>query len=135
MRTTQFLPFSLSTLVFLLALSSTAHACQDAKRKTATVTVSAYNSVASQTQGKPNKTAWGDTLKPGMKAIAVSRDLIKQGLTHNTAVRIEGLDAEYRVLDKLAKRWKKKVDIYMGTNVKRARQWGKKKLTISWCPK
>ncbi len=30
------------------------------------------------------------------------------------------------------KRWKKKIDIYMGCNLKRARKWGKRKVTIRW---
>ncbi|HZJ35505.1 MAG TPA: hypothetical protein VFD29_02665, partial [Gillisia sp.] len=54
-----------------------------------TVSASAYNSVKSQTgAGNPKITAWGDTLKPGIKVIAVSRDLIKKGLDYNTPVRI-----------------------------------------------
>ncbi|GAL15331.1 hypothetical protein JCM19233_6349 [Vibrio astriarenae] len=38
----------------------------------------------------------GDRLKPGMKSIAVSRDLIALGLTHNQEVRIEGFEGTYR---------------------------------------
>lgn len=30
------------------------------------------------------------------------------------------------------KRWTKKIDIYMGVDVKAAKAWGKKKVTISW---
>ena len=45
-------------------------------KKTLEVTATAYNSLAGQTFGHPSEAAWGDTLKPGMKAIAVSRDLI-----------------------------------------------------------
>ena len=44
------------------------------------VKVTAYNSTKAQTSGNPSIAAWGDTLKPGMKCIAVSRDLIKLGL-------------------------------------------------------
>jgi len=94
------------------------------------VTVSAYNSVGWQTDGDPNITAWGDTLKPGMKAIAISRDLLKAGLKHNTRVRIETLTDTFLVKDKMHQRWKKRVDLYMGTNVKKAQAWGKKKLKI-----
>ncbi len=54
------------------------------------------------------------------------------GLTHNQEVRIEGLDGTYRVLDKMNKRWKKKIDIYMGEDVEKARQWGKKEVVIYW---
>ena len=117
----------------LMLLSGGAQACDKGKEKTMEVSVSAYNSVKSQTRGHANKTAWGDTLKPGMKAIAVSRDLLKHGMKHKTKVRIEGLDGHYRVLDKMGKRWKKKIDIYMGTDVKAAKKWGKKKRKITWC--
>ncbi|MCK5698113.1 MAG: 3D domain-containing protein [Gammaproteobacteria bacterium] len=117
------------TSVSLLLLSSMAFA----ETKTLEVESRAYNSVASQTtSNKPALTAWGDTLKPGMKAIAVSRDLIKMGLTHNTKVKIKGLDGHYLVLDKMNKRWTKKIDIYMGVDTKAAKAWGKQKVTISW---
>jgi len=96
------------------------------------VTATAYNSVKSQTQGNPALAAWGDILKPGMKAIAVSRDLIAKGLTHGTEVEIEGLSGVYIVRDKMNKRWKDKIDIYMGTDVAAARQWGQKTVTITW---
>ncbi len=97
------------------------------------VTATAYNSSSEQTHSShPNVGAWGDTLKAGMKCIAVSRDLIELGLTHNTKVKIEGLPGTYIVLDKMNKRWEKKIDIYMGQNKKRALKWGVKKTTIRW---
>lgn len=97
------------------------------------VSASAYNSVRSQTgAGNPGITAWGDTLKPGMKVVAVSRDLIKKGLDYNTPVRIEGLEGVYFVKDKMHHRWKNKIDIYMGEDVKEARKWGRKKITIHY---
>ena len=96
------------------------------------VTATAYNSVAAQTNSEPNIGAWGDRLKPGMKSIAVSRDLIPLGLDHNAEVKIEGLPGTYRVLDKMNARWKKKIDIYMGTDVDSAKQWGKQQVTIYW---
>ena len=99
------------------------------------VTASAYTSNVRETDSTPNLAAWGDTLKPGMKSIAVSRDLIDMGLTHNQEVRIEGLDGTYKVLDKMNKRRKKKIDIYMGNDVKKARQWGKQEVVIYWTEK
>ena len=96
------------------------------------VTASAYTSSNRETDSTPTLAAWGDTLKPGMKSIAVSRDLIKMGLTHNQKVRIEGLKGTYRVLDKMNKRWKKKIDIYMGNDTKKAKEWGKRKVVIYW---
>ena len=95
------------------------------------VTASAYNSLSWQTgAGGANITAWGDTLKPGLKAIAVSRDLIKKGLDYNTPVKIEGFDSIYLVKDKMHYRWKNKIDIYMDKDVQKAREFGRKKLRI-----
>jgi 3D (Asp-Asp-Asp) domain-containing protein len=96
------------------------------------VTATAYNSLKSQGQGDPTIAAWGDVLKPGMKVIAVSRDLIPRGLRHGTVVKIDGLPGSYRVLDKLARRWKKRIDVYMGEDVAAARKWGKRRVTIRW---
>lgn len=107
------------------------------EKKTMEVTATAYNSLPQQTSkiGGGVLTAWGDTLKPGMKSIAVSRDLIDSGLTHNTEVWIEGLEGTYRVNDKMARRWTQKIDIHMGKNVDSAREWGKKTVTIKWIPR
>lgn len=86
------------------------------------VKASAYTSSVDETDSTPNIGAWGDTLKPGMKSIAVSRDLLDMGLNHNQEVRIEGFEGTYRVLDKMHKRWNKKIDIYMGNDVEKAKQ-------------
>lgn len=96
------------------------------------VTISAFNSVAWQTDGDPNITAWGDTLRPGMKAIAVSRDLLKQGFGHNTMVRIDTFPDTFYVKDKMHRRWKKRIDLYMGIDVQAARNWGRKRLMICY---
>lgn len=102
-------------------------------KKTLEVTATAYNSVESQTKpGDSTTAAWGDQLEPGMKAIAVSRDLIEQGLDHETPVKIEGLPGTYRVLDKLHRRWNNRIDIYMGQDVAQAKEWGKQTVEISW---
>src|SRR5262245_57827829 len=63
------------------------------------VTATAYNSVPEQGVGAAQHGAWGDRLRPGMKAVAVSDDLIELGLTHGSQVHIEGLDGAYTVLD------------------------------------
>lgn len=97
------------------------------------VVASAYNSVYWQTDSiDPTVAAWGDTLRPGMKSIAVSRDLIKLGLTHNTMVKIDTFPDTFYVKDKMHWRWKNRIDIYMGVDVKKAREWGKKKLMICY---
>jgi len=96
------------------------------------VTATAYTSHKSQTDKTPFLAAWNNRLKPSVKSIAVSRDLLDRGLTNGTYVTIDGLHGRYKVLDKMNKRWKKKIDIYMGTNIKKARRWGKRKVTIRW---
>lgn len=102
-------------------------------KKQMTVTATAYTSHVNQTDSTPNIAAWGDRLKPGMKVIAVSRDMLnKYGLKHRSKVRIKGLQGEYLVLDKMNKRWKKKIDIYMGMDLKKAYKWGRRKVELQW---
>ncbi|WP_234416365.1 3D domain-containing protein [Flagellimonas amoyensis] len=97
------------------------------------VTASAYNSVFWQTDSiNPSVAAWGDTLRPGMKSIAVSRDLIKLGLTHNTMVKIDTFPDTFYVKDKMHWRWRNRIDIYMGKDIQKAREWGRKKLMICY---
>lgn len=96
------------------------------------VTATAYNSVDSQTEGHPMLTAWGDTLRPGMNAVAVSRDLMRMGLDHNAKIKIEGFDSIFLVKDKMHYRWRNRIDIYMGNNVEAARKFGRKKLNIAY---
>lgn len=123
----------LSGLVFLIGFS----ACDFSSPKTPpqewdtlSVMASAYNSLRYQTSGDPNIAAWGDTLVPGMKVIAVSRDLQRKGLDYNTPVKIEGMEGIFLVKDKMHSRWKNKIDIYMGKDVKKAKKWGRKRLNI-----
>ena len=122
-----------SFLLLFSLLLMLGYSCAKQETKTLEVTATAYNSLPAQTERKdPATTAWGEELKPGMKVIAVSRDLIPLGLTHNARVRIEGLPGTYRVVDKMNQRWQKRIDIYMGNDVQAAKEWGKKKVTISW---
>lgn len=121
--------------VVLLLIASVLLSCTAQEMyiwKPLNVSVTAYNSVSSQTDGQPNIAAWGDTLVPGAKTIAVSRDLIPLGLKYNTSVKIEGLEGIYLVKDKMHHRWTKRIDIYMGTDVQKAKNWGRKKLTIQY---
>lgn len=96
------------------------------------VTATAYNSLEYQTSPNPHITAFGDSLIPGKKYIAVSRDLLKFGLNHNTPVQIEGLEGIYLVKDKMHYRKRNQIDIYMGTDVKAALKWGRRKVNISY---
>lgn len=97
-----------------------------------TVTASAYNSTLAQTSGNPQITAFGDTLKPGMRYIAVSRDLLRKGLKYDTPVLIEGFDGYFLVKDKMHRKWKNHIDIYMGVDVDSAKQWGRRKVCIDY---
>jgi 3D (Asp-Asp-Asp) domain-containing protein len=101
--------------------------------KSKKVAVTAYNTVPWQTKKiNPDIAAWGDTLRPGMQAIAVSRDLLYIGLVRNTAVQIEGFEGDFIVLDKMNSRYKNRIDIYMGLDIAAAREWGVKKRNITW---
>ena len=111
----------------------TPHAPKE-RMQSATVTATAYNSLRSQADHTPDIAAWGDKLEPGMKTIAVSRDLLAQGLTRGMRVKIEGLEGEYVVLDRMPSRWSKRIDIYMGEDVRAARNWGVREVEIRWTP-
>jgi 3D (Asp-Asp-Asp) domain-containing protein len=98
------------------------------------VQASAYNSRRGQTDATPSIAAWGDQLRPGMKVIAVSKDLLELGLARGQRVRIRGLEGEYVVLDRMPSRWRQKIDIYMGNDVRAALQWGIREVEIEWIP-
>lgn len=100
--------------------------------KSMSVSASAYNSLSLQGHGNVKITAWGDTLKPGVKSIAVSRDLIQKGLTYKTPVKIEGFEGVFIVNDKMHSRWRNKIDIYMGIDKEKALEWGRRKVVISF---
>jgi 3D (Asp-Asp-Asp) domain-containing protein len=124
-------PYALCGLVMLTSCS-TLQKTPPEKLKILTVTATAFNSIAGQGQGNPNVGAWGDRIAPGLNAVAVSADLIPLGLVRGTRVRIEGLENDYVVLDRMPARWKKRIDIYMGNDVKAARAWGKREVKIHW---
>ncbi len=96
------------------------------------VTATAYNSTRAQTDSTPHRAAWNNRLKPGMRAIAVSRDLIPMGLGNRTEVHIEGFDEPYVVMDKMNRRHKRRIDIYFGKDVRAAREFGSREVEIYW---
>lgn len=120
--------------IALLAVLFAIGACAPAK-ESLEVTATAYNSLPSQTQGDPEIGAWGDRLDPAIQTIAVSRDLLSLGLTHNTEVEIDGLKGSWLVRDKLNRRFTKRIDVYMGKDLQAAREFGKQTVTIRWRPK
>ena len=97
------------------------------------VTATAYTSHEGQTDDTPFLAAWNNRLVPGEKSIAVSRDLLSRfGIRNGTKVRISGLTGYYEVRDKMNKRYKKRIDIYMGLDIKKALKWGKRSVVIYW---
>jgi 3D (Asp-Asp-Asp) domain-containing protein len=96
------------------------------------VTATAYNSTVAQTDSDPTMSAHGVRLAPGMQVIAISRDLESLGLSPGTRVRIEGLPGEWAVVDRMAKRWRRRIDVYMGLDIDRAREFGRRKVKMSW---
>ena len=42
---------------------------------------------------------------------------------------------QHMVMDKMHKRWKQKIDIYMGNDVQAALDWGVREVTIHWTPR
>ena len=97
------------------------------------VTATAYSSHRAQTDSTPFLAAWNNRLRPGMKIIAVSRDMLtRYGMRNGTKVRIGGLRGYYTVRDKMNKRYKKRIDIYMGLDRRRALRWGRRSVAIYW---
>src|SRR5688572_16598034 len=105
-----------------LALALSLPAWAEAERISVNVTATAYNSTHAQTDASPHVGAWGDDLDdavvPGVRVIAVSPDLLKKGLRRGQRVRIHGLKGEFVVLDKMPRRWTRRIDIYMQKDVR-----------------
>lgn len=97
------------------------------------VTATAYSSHRNQTDSTPFLAAWNNRIRPGMRIIAVSRDMLtRYGMRNGTRIRIGGLPGYYRVRDKMNKRYKKRIDIYMGMNRRKALRWGRRSVVIYW---
>ena len=124
---------SLNTCVRWLAIAALSVSfAASAAEQSLRVLATAYNTTRAQTDSRPNTGAWGDRIEPGMKIIAVSPDLVKQGLKRGTKVTIEGVEGEWTVLDRTPSRYKNRIDIYMGVDIAAAREWGRKRVTIRW---
>lgn len=117
------------------ALVFTTFSCESqpvAVQKCWTVSASAYNSVPYQTRpGTPgNIGAWGDVLVDSIPSIAISRDLLDSGLVHGAMVYVEGYTMPFVVNDKMNKRYRNKIDLHLGTDIEKAKQFGNQKLRI-----
>lgn len=129
--------FAIAAAVAAGALVAGAGA-QAPERASLDVTATAYNATHAQTDSTPHIGAWGDHLdeamQPGVRVIAVSPDLLKKGLRRGQRVRIHGLKGEFVVLDKMPRRWQNRIDLYMQKDLRAARQWGRRRVKISWTP-
>ena len=95
------------------------------------VTATAYSSHSGQTDKTPFLAAWNNRIRPGMKIIAVSRDMLtRYGLRNGSKVKIGGLPGYYTVRDKMNKRYRKRIDIYMGMNRRKALRWGRRSVIL-----
>ncbi len=124
-----------AALLWLLFCAALAVGCPRplTPEQTLRVTATAYTHAASETD--PNSvgiTAWGDSLEPGMKVLAVSRDLLELGLGYGTEVTITGVEGTWVVRDKMNSRWERKIDLYLGGDVEAALAFGKREVTIRW---
>jgi 3D (Asp-Asp-Asp) domain-containing protein len=95
------------------------------------VTATAYNSASGQAEASP-ATAFGIRLQPGMRVVAISRDLEALGLTEGVHIHIDGLDGDWRVGDRMNERWTRRIDIYFGDDVEAAKRWGNRRVRIHW---
>ena len=122
----------------LLALASGLLLCApgaDARAprvRSVVVDATAYNSLPEQTGEDTTLSASGHRLAPGMKAIAVSPDLVALGLVHGRKVRIDGLRGEWVVRDRMPARWKRRIDVYMGEDLAAAKAFGRRRVRIHW---
>ena len=76
-------------------------------------------------------TASGERLRPGLRALAVSADLEQAGLTFGTRVEIDGY-GEWVVLDRMAPRWRRTIDLYLGDDAAAAQTFGRRSVKIRW---
>ena len=128
---------SAAAMLAAIMLSGVAEAAakKNVEHHSLLVTATAYNSRVEQTTDHPYVGAWGDRLDrapEGVRVVAVSPDLVAQGLKRGRHLRIRGFKGRFVVLDKTPSQWQSRIDIYMGEDVAGARRFGKKKVTISW---
>lgn len=136
-----------AALALLAAVAAALPACRTLERappapapppppaeRTLTVTATAYNSLRGQTDRTPAVTASGLRLVPGMQVVAVSADLVAEGLVDGTLITIEGLPGTWRVADRMHAAQRRTIDVYMGEDVAAARRWGRRTVTIRWVP-
>lgn len=95
------------------------------------VTAHAYTSSVAETDATPTLSASGTELRPGMRAIAVSQDLLAMGLAYGTKVEVEDL-GEWVVLDRMGDAHRRSIDLYLGDDRVAALTFGKRRVRIRW---
>ena len=125
-------PGALLALAAGLCLASEAGWAKLPRMRSVVVDATAYNSLPEQTGEDTTLSASGHRLAPGMKAIAVSPDLVALGLVHGRKVRIDGLRGEWVVRDRMPARWKRRIDVYMGEDLAAAKAFGRRRVRIHW---
>ena len=123
---------ALLALAVVLLLPSEGARAKLPRVRSVVVDATAYNSLPEQTGEDTTLSASGHRLAPGMRAIAVSPDLVPLGLVHGRKVRIDGLRGEWVVRDRMPARWKRRIDIYMGEDLDAARAFGRRRVRIHW---
>jgi 3D (Asp-Asp-Asp) domain-containing protein len=116
----------------LLLLTVASARAEVPRVRSVVVDATAYNSLPDQTGEDPTLTASGHRLEPGMRAIAVSPDLVPLGLVHGRRVRIDGLPGTWVVRDRMPARWKRRIDVYLGEDEDAARRFGRRRVRIHW---
>jgi len=117
---------------FALAVLALALAACNPHGEVATVTVGAFSIGLRGPGDEPTRGKWGDELKPGIKALAVSPDLVARGMGPGTRVRIEGMPSGYRVRDQLPDGTRERIEIFMGTDAASVEHFGEKRMRIWW---
>lgn len=88
--------------------------------------ITAYTNSPKETEGDPNVTASGSTVKVG--GVAASRDIIKK-YGYGTKIFIKPLNKTYEINDTMSSRWKNRIDVFMYDRQK-ALQFGIKKKKV-----
>jgi hypothetical protein len=100
--------------------------------ETGSVEIGAFAIELRLPDSEPWRGSWGDELRPGMKAVAVSPDLVERGLARGVRVRIEGMPASYRVRHQLGAQTRERIEIFMGTDAEAALRFGTRRARIWW---
>lgn len=100
------------------------------------VVATIYHAETSQTDSTPFITASNKVINKdnpqGHRWIAVSRDLEKEGFTFGTKVCVENagdMNGEWTVQDRMNKRWTKRIDFLVNTDMKYGK-WENVKISI-----